>query len=340
MKLGSPTKWDLGPFRSTRCPWSATTHSYLLQQIKQLCCKVLLLEQIKSWSFLINSFNSFIQAICTAPLQSTTTQRRSPHSTDTASEFHDKAPQAFPSEVLAQGSYVVAWARFKPTNLRTNLPMNHHAPQSTNEPPCPTIYLWATTPHMNVRPSSKWPPLPPIQDQRKREREEITFVSLLNLSAGFSDLSGAVRNSSGTAQCFRHWSRTSDCRRSRNSVFCANVLILRSETICCCPSTSFELRIYRKKLSSSRIMSSGTTSVMSTFEDEMPGDMWHMRRFRLNKYCWIDTESGLLPWQTMYLKQLVKLSDFAPYNNNNSNYNNNYSNNSNNNNGSYSQCSL
>jgi len=38
--------------------------------------------------------NSFIQAISIAPLLSTTTQKRSRHSTDTVSEFHDEAPQA------------------------------------------------------------------------------------------------------------------------------------------------------------------------------------------------------------------------------------------------------
>ena len=60
--------------------------------------------------------------------QSTTTQRRSRHSTDTVSEFHTEAPQATVSEGLAQGPYVAARAGFKPTTLWTkasNLPMSH-----------------------------------------------------------------------------------------------------------------------------------------------------------------------------------------------------------------------
>ena len=73
--------------------------------------------------------NSFIQAISIAPLLSTTTQKRSRHSTDTVSEFHDEAPQATTSEGLAQGPYMAARARFEPTTHRTK------GVDSTNEPP-------------------------------------------------------------------------------------------------------------------------------------------------------------------------------------------------------------
>ena len=40
--------------------------------------------------------------------KSTTTQKRSRHSTDTVPEFHTEAPQATASEGLAQGPYVAA----------------------------------------------------------------------------------------------------------------------------------------------------------------------------------------------------------------------------------------
>ena len=56
---------------------------------------------------------------------STTTQRRSRHSTDTMSEFHAKSTQATASERLPQGSFVAAGASFK---LMTNRPLSHHAP--------------------------------------------------------------------------------------------------------------------------------------------------------------------------------------------------------------------
>src|SRR6218665_120444 len=45
---------------------------------------------------------------------STTTQRRSRHSTDTVPEFHAEAPQATVSEGLAQGPYVAARAGVEP----------------------------------------------------------------------------------------------------------------------------------------------------------------------------------------------------------------------------------
>ena len=72
-------------------------------------------------------FYLFIQAISLAPLQA---QRRSHHST--VSEFHAEAPQGTASEGLAQGSYKVARAGFKP-----------HDPSDERQ----RIYQWATTPH-------------------------------------------------------------------------------------------------------------------------------------------------------------------------------------------------
>jgi len=75
---------------------------------------------------------SFIQAIYIAPLQSTATQRRSRHSTDTVPNFHAEAPQAAASEILAQGPYVAARARFEPATLQTK------GFKSTNEPLHPT----------------------------------------------------------------------------------------------------------------------------------------------------------------------------------------------------------
>src|SRR6218665_197765 len=50
---------------------------------------------------------------------SSTTQRRSRHSTDALPEFHDVAPQATVSEGLAQDPYVAARAGVKPMTLRT-----------------------------------------------------------------------------------------------------------------------------------------------------------------------------------------------------------------------------
>src|SRR6218665_1564030 len=53
-----------------------------------------------------------------ASFKSTTTQRRSRHSTDIVSEFHAEAPQATVSEELAQGPSVAARAGVKATTLR------------------------------------------------------------------------------------------------------------------------------------------------------------------------------------------------------------------------------
>ena len=91
--------------------------------------------------------HTFIQAISIAPLQvfcifvrmnkvtTTTTQRRSRHSTDTVSEFHAEAPQATASEGLAQGPYVAARAGFEPMTPRMK------GDESTNEPPQSTVHM-------------------------------------------------------------------------------------------------------------------------------------------------------------------------------------------------------
>jgi len=71
------------------------------------------------WIFLLRLFKS------------TTTQRRSRHSTDTVSEFHAKAPQATVSDGLVQGPYVGARAGFESKTLGRQLltvPMSHHVP--------------------------------------------------------------------------------------------------------------------------------------------------------------------------------------------------------------------
>ena len=73
-----------------------------------------------------------MQAISIAPLKSTTTQRRSRHSTDTASEFHAKSAQATVSKGLAQGPYMAARVGFELMTLLTK------GDESTNETPCPT----------------------------------------------------------------------------------------------------------------------------------------------------------------------------------------------------------
>src|SRR6218665_1019480 len=76
--------------------------------------------------------HSFIQAISIAPLKSTTTQKRSRHSTDTVPEFHAEVPLATASSGLAQDPYVAVRAGFEPTTLRSN------GIDSTNAPLCPT----------------------------------------------------------------------------------------------------------------------------------------------------------------------------------------------------------
>ena len=64
-------------------------------------------------------------------MKSTTTQRRSRHSTDTAPEFCAEAPQATVIEGLAQGLYVAVREGVEPMTLRTK------GFDSTNAPPCP-----------------------------------------------------------------------------------------------------------------------------------------------------------------------------------------------------------
>src|SRR6218665_29012 len=78
----------------------------------------------------IHSFWIFLERL----FKSTTTQRRSRHSTDTVSEFHAETPQATASEGLSQGPYVAARAGFEPTTLRST------GIDSPNELPRPTNY--------------------------------------------------------------------------------------------------------------------------------------------------------------------------------------------------------
>ena len=52
------------------------------------------------------------------------------------SEFRAEAPQATARAELAHGPYVVARAGFEPTTLQMK------GDESTNEPPCPTIYAY------------------------------------------------------------------------------------------------------------------------------------------------------------------------------------------------------
>src|SRR6218665_566042 len=52
---------------------------------------------------------------------------------DTVWEFHAEVPQATAREGLAQGSYMVARAGFKPTTHRTK------GDESTNDPVCPML---------------------------------------------------------------------------------------------------------------------------------------------------------------------------------------------------------
>ena len=82
----------------------------------------------------VYSFMPFLQRL----IRSTTTQKRSRHSTDSVSEFHAEAPQEIASDGLAQGPYVAARAGFEPTTLRTK------GDESTNEPPRPTTSVTTT----------------------------------------------------------------------------------------------------------------------------------------------------------------------------------------------------
>ena len=75
----------------------------------------------------IHSFRLFLQRI----FKSSTTQRRSRHSTDTVPEFHAEAPQANVSERLASGPYVAVRAGVEPMTFRTK------GVDSTNTPPSP-----------------------------------------------------------------------------------------------------------------------------------------------------------------------------------------------------------
>src|SRR6218665_3257914 len=78
----------------------------------------------------IHSFRLFLERLS----ESTTTQRRSRHSTDTVLKFHAEAPRSAASEGLAQGSYAAARAGFEPTTLWTK------GDKFTNKKPRPTMY--------------------------------------------------------------------------------------------------------------------------------------------------------------------------------------------------------
>src|SRR6218665_2494627 len=80
-------------------------------------------------TFILVLFRLFLYRL----FKSTTTQRRSRHSTDTVKEFHAEAPQSTASEGLAHGQYLAARAGFKPATLRSK------GNESANEPPRPTI---------------------------------------------------------------------------------------------------------------------------------------------------------------------------------------------------------
>src|SRR6218665_2400971 len=75
--------------------------------------------------------HSLIHFISIVPLQSTTTRKRSRHSTDTVPKFHAEAPQATASKGLVQGPYVGARAGFEPATFRTK------GAESTNALPRP-----------------------------------------------------------------------------------------------------------------------------------------------------------------------------------------------------------
>src|SRR6218665_3505779 len=78
----------------------------------------------------IHSFKLFPRRL----FKSTTTQRRSRHSTDTVPEFHAEAPQATVSEGLAQGPCVSARAGDEPMTLRTKGVDSTNTPISPSKP--------------------------------------------------------------------------------------------------------------------------------------------------------------------------------------------------------------
>ena len=90
--------------------------------------------QIRMYTFekrsaLINKLIKLFRLFLCHPFKSSTTQRRTRHSTHTVSEFHAEAPQATASEGLAQDLYMATRAGIEPTTIRTI------GVDSTNEPP-------------------------------------------------------------------------------------------------------------------------------------------------------------------------------------------------------------
>ena len=85
------------------------------------------MDKFDSSNSFIHSSKLFLERLC----KSTTTQRRSRHSTDTVPEFQAEAPQSAVSEGLAQGPYMAARAGVEPMTLRTK------GVDSTNASPTP-----------------------------------------------------------------------------------------------------------------------------------------------------------------------------------------------------------
>src|SRR6218665_3763384 len=104
------------------------------------------MSQFCGKSSFIHSFRLFLKRL----FKSTTTQKRSRHSTDTVSEFHVEAPQATVSEEIGQGHYVVARAGFELKTFRSK------GFDCTNASPRPmmtiynTIYSFSTLLKLNL----------------------------------------------------------------------------------------------------------------------------------------------------------------------------------------------
>ena len=82
-------------------------------------------EKLLCFTF-INLFRLFLIRL----FKSTTTQRRSLHSTDTVPKLHAEALLPAASKGLVQGPYMAARAGFEPKTLRTK------DDESANKPPC------------------------------------------------------------------------------------------------------------------------------------------------------------------------------------------------------------
>lgn len=67
---------------------------------------------------------------------------------------------------------------------------------------------------------------------------------------------------------------------------------------------TFESYMYWKNSESFSIISAGTTSSISSLDMLTPGQMEHIRSLMSNMYFSIGSQSGRLPWQTMYLHNI------------------------------------